>query len=266
MQLLNELAVDCGLCVDGTDAPSAAASGRKGKQQHSFRVVVLVKGSGRNPAGGSDGVVCDVVGGAPSKKESRHVAAAMALEMLLARHPEAAYLAAAEARGDHHARRGGGGGQMKRHGSGGSAAVRIDPDEPIAARFISAGLQVDADGAAISGPHGGPSATVRGGIGGQHMGGNAWPDAPHLGASTHMPKYPVEELPLTTDNKGYGLLKKAGWQEGSGLGLHGQGASLFLAPASQRHIRGLGFQKGEAGAKRKGKAAFGSSAKKKQRR
>ena len=248
MQLLNELAVDCGLCVDGKDAPSQAASGRKGKQQHSFRVVVLVKGSGRNPAGGSDGVICDVVGGAPSKKESRHVAAAMALEMLLARHPEAAYLAAAEARGDHHARRGGGGGQMKRHGSGGSAAVRIDPDEPIAARFISAGLQVDADGAAISGPHGGPSATVRGGIGGQHMGGNAWPDAPHLGASTHTPKYPVEELPLTTDNKGYGLLKKAGWQEGSGLGLHGQGASLFLAPASQQHSRGLGFQKGEAGA------------------
>ena len=44
------------------------------------------------------------------------------------------------------------------------------------------------------------------------------------------------------------LLMKAGWQEGSGLGLHGQGASSFLAPASQQHSRGLGFQKGEAGA------------------
>ena len=169
----------------------------------------MQKGSG---SGGSGSMLSDVVGAAPSKKEARHVAAALALEQVLARwvppppkvlsrspgamaqygcrprgdatqggvrgpgwritlrwsrssccypppltfdislltsrtasihplirHPEAAYLAASEARGDRGGARGGGAHKKRRKGQ---TAERINPDEPITARFRSAGLQV----------------------------------------------------------------------------------------------------------------------------
>jgi hypothetical protein len=57
------------------------------------------------------------------------------------------------------------------------------------------------------------------------------------------PNLHIDEAPLAADNKGYGLLKKAGWREGTGLGAKRQGAATFLAPASQQHSRGLGFIK-----------------------
>ena len=293
MDYLKKLAVKCGLCFSRKVAPpvEAASGGGHQRGKPSIRVQLQIKrdspdhpagsddavcddvaggasvagcsgglgydpaGSSEAPAGSSDSsVICDVTGGAPSLKEARQVAAALALELLLERHPEAAERAATEARGEPWRRKGGGG-----------AARKMDRNAPISARFVSAGLQEDADDPAIA-QRPGPSSAAAG-------------QQPHLlspvgrasGLHATDREIPPRIVPfwepcLTDANKGYGLLKKAGWQEGSGLGLHGQGASLFLAPASQRHIRGLGFQKGEAGAKRKGKAAFGSSAKKKQRR
>ena len=85
------------------------------RAKSSFRVALLAKGSSGDPAG--DGEVtagcsssrshalCDVTGGAPTVREARHVAAAMALELLLKQQPEAAERAAAEARGEHSAKR-----------------------------------------------------------------------------------------------------------------------------------------------------------------
>ena len=299
MDYLKKLAAKCGLCFSRKTAPPIEAASCGGHQQRGkpgIRVQLQIKrdggdhpagsdaavyddtaggasaagcsgglgydpaGSSEAPAGRSDSsVICDVIGGAPSLKEAHHVAAALALELLLERHPEAAERAATEARGEPWRKRGGG------------AARKMDPNAPISARFVSAGLQEDAEGPAISQPHCPSSAAAgHGGVRGQQSallppGGRA--SGLHATDREIPPRIvPSWEPRLTDANKGYGLLKKAGWQEGSGLGLHGQGASLFLAPASQRHIRGLGFQKGEAGAKRKGKAAFGSSAKKKQRR
>ncbi len=52
-----------------------------------------------------------------------------------------------------------------------------------------------------------------------------------------------EAAPLTAGNKGYGLLLKAGWSEGTGLGAQRQGAASFVAPAAQQSSRGLGFEK-----------------------
>ena len=298
MDYLKRLAAKCGLCFSRKTAPPVeAASGGGGLQRGkpSVRVQLQIKlggqdhpvgrddavcddvagsasagcsgGLGYDPAGRSEAmagssdssVICDVIGGAPSLKEARHVAAALALELLLERHSEAAERAATEARGEPWRRK-----------QGGGAARKMDRNAPFSARFVSAGLQEDADGPAIAQPPSSSSAaTGHGCLRGEQPallppGGRA----SGLHATGGVPPHivPFWEPRLTDANKGYGLLKKAGWQEGSGLGLHGQGASLFLAPASQQHIRGLGFQKGGAGVKRKGKAAFGSSAKKKQRR
>ena len=120
MELLKRLAGYCNLSVDSNTAPSrVAGDGTVPVAMSSFRVVLQDKGSSREPAGGgeatagcssssssssSSSTLCDVIGGAPTMREARHVAAAMALELLLKQHPEAAEHAAAEARGEHSAK------------------------------------------------------------------------------------------------------------------------------------------------------------------
>ena len=115
MELLKRLADYCNLSIDSNTAPSReAGNGTVPLANSSFRVVLLDKGSSGEPAEGGDAmagcsssgrVLCDVLGGAPTMREARQVAAAMALELLLERHPEAAEHAAAEARGDHDTKR-----------------------------------------------------------------------------------------------------------------------------------------------------------------
>ena len=117
MELLKRLADYCDLSVDSNTAPlQEAGDGTVPRAKSSFRVVLLAKGSSGDPAGGGDATagcscssnrsaLCNVIGGAPTMREARQVATAMALELLLKQRPEAAERAAAEARGEHGAKR-----------------------------------------------------------------------------------------------------------------------------------------------------------------
>ena len=75
-----------------------------------------------------------------------------------------------------------------------------------------------------------------------------------LGSTAFLPLLLPPMIPdLPSSNKGYGLLMKAGWKEGQGLGARGQGAAAFLAPASQQHSKGLGYEKSGKKKKKKSK-------------
>lgn len=223
LQLLNELADKCGLVIEGGPAqapqPEVEAhhhSRRKHHRKaapkaHAHRLIVLERRGGREP-------VAEVTGCAPAKRNAKQVAAALALEQLLRNHSEAAYLAALSARGEPWAQGGGGGGGFakKRKADG----PLVDPNEHISKRFVAGGMQTDDS----------RSRTVA---------AAAWPQQPQQPAN--VPPTLAFAPALSSSNKGYALLKKAGWMEGSGLGAKKQGVTSIIAPAAQQHSKGLGF-------------------------
>ena len=55
----------------------------------------------------------------------------------------------------------------------------------------------------------------------------------------------VSPKPISKDNVGYRMLKKAGWDESSGLGAHKQGITTPYVSAATMSARGIGFKSQE---------------------
>ena len=68
--------------------------------------------------------------------------------------------------------------------------------------------------------------------------------AKYSGEYTNMPPPPQQPQALTEDNEGHKLLKRMGWQEGSGLGLEGGGIVEPIQETVKKGKTGIGSTPG----------------------